>query len=386
MKCRLFKFLSTALFFLSVLQSTDLVYPAGCLRPMPVIEEKMLFQEGNFSVQKYYDAGLKMELVRMTDGDSGTSIRLMPGRGATIISFESLAGEVLYFDNESKQGGIPICAPFGGDLKDGEFIIGRETHNLRGLETGECRDIVKTRQKDGRTDFAHGFVRFDQCRYENAGCSDVKGVYSTYSWDSAQHPTLAERIGKLRLTVTYYLKGSKLSIKCVMKNYGDTKIDPKTIAGIWLHPWFDVGEDYLLQTSATEEHVLDGAFATGNTVSVSGTDHDFSEAKKVKRGTDTVLTGLIPSGDGQFVSTIVRQSPLGKISIRLTQNQKAQNLVVYASTKQKEQRTLCVEPATHAPNRPPVLGPGEEICMEASIEVVHVETHPLPTILEAAAV
>jgi len=302
----------------------------------------------------------------LTDADSGSSVTIVPGWGATVTSMKvKLDGkpetEVFYYGNKDitkASGGIPVLWPFANRIKDGKFTWAGDAHNLHDINvTDKNRPIVKA---DGtKRHIYHGMARYAKWSVGRAGV-DKDGAYMTCFLNSADYSAMEKHFGKAKITLAYRLKGNQLGIAVNIINNDDKDI-PMSFA---LHPWIKLplgpgGTKADVKVSlpakkrwiSNAEHIPDG-----NVAGVKSSRYDFVTKPKVlgnDAGEDAKGENLPDTFDDVFtglefkdgIATSVVYDPKNKIKVEVSQTEGFKQVVLNVPNGKP---AVCVEPQTSA--------------------------------------
>jgi aldose 1-epimerase len=276
----------------------------------------------------------------ITDRDSGTTARVMPGLGFNCYSFRAQgndgaveilwsAADFLTGKSKPSHSGIPLLFPFAGRIRGTSFAYQGKQYPL---EAG-----------DGQGNAIHGFVLNRPWRVTRREDDRIVGSFQA----SIDDPALLDRWpADFRITADYRVSKNVLSTDYLIEN-PDAKPLP---FGFGTHPYFrvplGVGGAADCRVTAPVEYAweLEGLLPTGRTVPLPA-------AAELARGMafgamqlDNVFGGL--SFDNHRATAKVHD-PQAKRTMVMTFDDQFTTCVVY---NPPHRQAVCIEPYTTAPD------------------------------------
>ena len=159
------------------------------------------------------------ETLVLTDDEAGSTVSLVPARGAIVTRFRAAGRELLYLDEatlhdpaKNVRGGIPVLFPSPGKLDGDQFARG---------EAGALKQ--------------HGFARDLPWEVQDARTSGAAGVTLTLA---SNERTRAAYPWDFRMAIDFTLRGGLLRLGVRVENTGDGTMP----FAFGLHPYFLVAD------------------------------------------------------------------------------------------------------------------------------------------------
>lgn len=156
----------------------------------------------------------------LADRDRGTSLKIVPDRGAIVTSWRVGDRELLYLDADrfadpslSVRGGIPILFPICGNLPDNTYTLGDRSYTLK----------------------QHGFARDLPWQVTH---QDTEGAASLTLELKSNDATRQVYPFDFTVSFTYRLRGEELAIEQEYTNHSFSPMPFST----GLHPYFATGD------------------------------------------------------------------------------------------------------------------------------------------------
>ncbi|MFA5115431.1 MAG: NUDIX domain-containing protein, partial [Candidatus Omnitrophota bacterium] len=265
----------------------------------------------------------------LRDLSAGSSINVEPDNGNTVSSMDiNIAGKEypIFF-----KGGMSVMWPFANriELKDG----------LEGLWDSP----LVSRDNESLRTVRHGMVRKQQWKVRDYSV-DASGVYISSYLDTDDYPDIAKYFAASRITVTYHLKGGRLtiSVEVINKDRRDLEMS------LGFHPWFRVVKqaDAAVWLPANKRWVTDNnLLPTGELLEV-GREYNFRKGRQIGTNSyDDVFTDLEKDEDGNISAKLL--DPLSGVAVKITASAGFDHFVLYAP---EGKDVVCVEPQTSSTN------------------------------------
>lgn len=310
---------------------------------------------------------MAIENVVLRDAASGSVAEVAPALGFNCHRFavprESRLVEVLWREPNFLEGigkpsrsGVPVLFPFPGRLP------GQSLH-----WQGKSYDLGSD---DGRGNAIHGFVHARPWRVISQSESRVIGEFHAWQDD----PSLKLRWpADFRITATYELSGTKLSMHYEVENPGDAPLP----CGLGTHPYFRVplggssAHDCLVHLPVTTEWELIEMIPTGRQLPLENATELAAGKKFGELTLDNCFAGLQFQDD--WCAARIRD-PESNLGMTIRFDSAFRECVVYTPPHRE---AICIEPYTCVPGAAAmqdpaaaglrVLGPGESF--EARVEI-----------------
>lgn len=279
--------------------------------------------------------------VKITSPVSGDQIELhneshhvtITAVGATLRTYTVDGADVVDgFGNDemAPMGRGQVLAPFPNRIEDGRYTFEGTTLQLPVNEVAWNNAI-------------HGLVRW--ANWTIRVHTSSRAVMALVLHPQPGYPFTLE------LTVDYTLSHTGLEVITTAVNRGASALPYGTGA----HPWFTVGipvEDTILHVPARSWLISDDRMIpTGTSISVAGSDHDFTTPRPVgARAMDVCFTDLPRIADGRASVTIA--TPAGNRRVTVWMNQEHDHVMIFTGDLAAEPspHSIAIEPMTCAPD------------------------------------
>ncbi|MBC7855056.1 MAG: aldose 1-epimerase [Pirellulaceae bacterium] len=257
------------------------------------------------------------------------------------------------------RSGVPVLFPFPGRLPGQKLNWQGKSYELG--------------SNDGRGNAIHGFVHTRPWRVISQSESRVVGEF--HAWKD--EPSLQKRWpADFRITATYELAGSKLSMHYRVENPGDSPLP----CGLGTHPYFRVplggtsANECLVQLPVTTQWELIEMIPTGRQLPLANAAELAAGKEFGPLTLDICFAGLRFQGDWCVSRILDRESGL-TMTIRF--DRAFRECVVYTPPHRE---AICIEPYTCVPGAAAmsdpataglrILGPGESFEAQVEFEVL----------------
>ncbi|PIQ87974.1 MAG: hypothetical protein COV73_01305, partial [Candidatus Omnitrophica bacterium CG11_big_fil_rev_8_21_14_0_20_43_6] len=176
------------------------------------IESTLNLKSGDSDYEAVLTSRQGFWLWRLIDKKTGSFIEVAPERGNAIVSMSvgvnGKIEEIFWYPDLTRLGGLSVSWPFANLIRNSIARISGRSIDLRNFAGATY---------DSNGNIIHGLVRNKEWVVEEIG-ADERGIYMRSSFNIEDHPEIAERFGKAKITLIYRLFGNQLSIKPRLEN------------------------------------------------------------------------------------------------------------------------------------------------------------------------
>ena len=313
---------------------------------------------------------MAMETITITDPQSGSEAKILPGFGFNCYQYQSVQDgretDVIWsepgFETGEKRAsgsGIPLLFPYPGRIRGKTLLWNGREYPLEG--------------DDGRGNAIHGFVLARPWRVLQQAGAEVTGQFQA----SIDEPKLLDCWpADFRITATYRFVRGALSSVFNIENPGDQPLP----FGFGTHPYFRLplggssadGCRVVLPVSSRWEMI--DMLPTGRQLSLDDVQPYRSGLSFGEMAFDDIFSGL-QFEDGQCTCRIIDPDSGRRLAIEFDQS--FRECVVY---NPPHREAICIEPYTCVPNAAElkeqgieaglrILAPGQSLQMQVVMQV-----------------